>query len=128
VSIRGNTDVRWLSLAIAVLVIAVVTASAACVARCAGVPCHGETATAKLPPCHNEKPSEAPSGSCKQSVLIAAVDLLTVTKIAAVHAAGIAIPAAEAFLPFPGIESRVAGQSSCPPGSPELRFPVVLRI
>jgi hypothetical protein len=128
VSTRGATNAK-LAFPIAVLVIALVTVSAACVARCVGLPCHGATEAASVPPCHKEKPSKVPTESCKQSVLVAAaVDSLTLTKAATVHLAAIAIPAAEAALPFPAIESRVVAQRTSPPGSPELQFSVVRRI
>ena len=82
-STPGATN-AWLAFPIAVLVIVLVTASTACVARCVGVPCHGAAEAASVPPCHKEKPSEAPSETCKQSVLVAAVDSLTLTKAATV--------------------------------------------
>src|SRR3954453_22336269 len=79
-----NTHVRRLALPIFVLVVALATASAACVARCIGVPCDaavGRAESAKVPPCHKGKPSDAPANGCKQSLLLAAPpDSLTLTK------------------------------------------------
>jgi hypothetical protein len=119
---------RWLAFPIVVLVLALVTASTVCVAQCVGVPCHGAAQAASIPPCHKEKPSKVPTESCKQSVLVAAIDSLTLTKAATVHLAAVLIPAADAPLSFPAIGSRVVAQSTSPPGSPALQFSVVRRI
>ncbi|HYO81799.1 MAG TPA: hypothetical protein VES20_10380 [Bryobacteraceae bacterium] len=127
-STRLKTNVTPLSLPIAVLVIALLTVSAACVARCLGVPCHGVAATASVPPCHKEKPTKAPAEGCQQSVLVAAADPLTLTRAATVHFAVTALSAGEASVPRPATVTRVVGESTAPPGSPVLQLSVVLRV
>lgn len=117
---------RWLSLPIPVLVLALLTSSAACVARCVGVSCHIATEAAKLPPCHKEK--TAPVEPCKQSVLIAVTESLTLTKPAIIDCSAVGISGEGSSLAFPESATNVVRESTSPPGRPDLRFSVVLRI
>jgi hypothetical protein len=123
--------VRVLSLSVAILVVAVLTASSVCVARCVGAPCHGgveHAGTTKVPPCHKEKPPNSPIEPCKVSVLIATADTPALTKAAIVKGASFVIWTEFASLRFPEIGAPAHPETSSPPGSPELRFSVILRI
>src|ERR1044071_7992434 len=70
----------WLSVQATILLLALVTASTQCLARCIGEPCHGANLSSqtrnaphesKTPPCHGEKPKneKPPAPPSQLSVL-----------------------------------------------------------
>ena len=113
---------RWLSFPTSVLVVALLTASGACVARCVAVPCHGPTEAENLPPCHKDKPSKAAVELCKQAVFIAAGDSQ------ALSLPVYSIPGTETSLVFSERTTNVVYEGTSPPGPPDIRFSVVRRI
>lgn len=112
---------RWLSLPISVLVVALLTASGACVARCGAVPCHGPTEAENLPPCHKDKPSKAAVELCKQAVFIAAASHALPLQVFSISGTETSFVLAERA-------TNVVYEGPSPPGAPDLRFSVVLRI
>jgi hypothetical protein len=124
-----KTNVRWLPVWVSlVLLLALGSASTACIVRCIGVHCHAVAKAKNVPPCHNEAPREGPTKPCPQSGVIASADSVAVAKPTLAHVVTWSVPERIAFLPSPAQASAVRQESNSPPGLQSLKLSVVLRV
>ena len=122
-------DVRVFPIQLILLVMALLTINAVCVARCIGIPCDRETqAQSEVPPCHGGE-TKPPVDPCKQLVLLAAADQVVLAKYnIAASVFTVDIPEGLSALSFPNPTEQLASLGAAPPGTLQLRFSVVFRL
>jgi hypothetical protein len=130
---RAIRNAGWLHLFVSVLILALFTASLACAVRCVGASClqkSRQAEAARIPPCHQDNSSDAPSESCTPAVLIAVNTDLTVktATMGPVPSPSVEIVDTSDLFPIHVFAGPAMQEGASPPRSPDLVFSVVRRI
>jgi len=131
-----RVGMKWLSLHAVVVLVTFIGVNTQCLARCAGIPCHGshtsseQNRESQAPPCHRHPgPAKAPSHVCQISLFVVEKQVPGVAKLKVAGLEPIFLePPFSVHIPLPVYTRRTLGRETSPPFGLELTFSTVLRI